>query len=243
MGNTIVKRSIVTWILTLAILVAALVQRAQADSFGVNPLNVEMPAGARNASVTITNDDPDMHVMQTQLYVWNQQNGIDKLEPASDALISPPIFTLQAQLMQQIRIAMLHRPSGDKETCYRLVATEVPSQLKSRFGATVAMQLSIPVFIAPVDPAPQPPAFAAENVGSKSATIVASNQGNVHVKFAQLELRSGDRVLYRDRGLHYLLAGQTLRLPVKLEHPVDGALHVVYYTDGRVRNDARVSVR
>ena len=217
-----------------------------AANLGINPMRVEMNMGDRNASLSIMNNDPEAHVIQVQLYRWTQENGKDKLEPANDALLSPPIFTLEPNLMQQIRIALLHRMPADKETSYRVVATEVPSELTTatKLGVIVAMQLSVPVFIEPQVQERTPLAFQLSGIQGKSATITVANSGNVHARFASFQVMNGDTVLYKDHALRYLLPGQSLSLKVTLSRPISelARLHVSYVDDLN-KTDLPVTVR
>src|SRR5690348_17146810 len=67
---------------------------ADAGSFQVNPIRVDMTKGATSAAITVRNDGPDAIVVQSSVVGWSQENGQDVYAPTTEALVTPPIMTV-----------------------------------------------------------------------------------------------------------------------------------------------------
>jgi len=67
---------------------------AQATSLRVAPTNIEMIAPDSAAALTLRNEAKKPINVQMRVFRWTQQDGIERLEPTSDVVASPPAAKL-----------------------------------------------------------------------------------------------------------------------------------------------------
>jgi len=131
---------------------------AVAGSFNVSPVRVELSAADRTQALTVRNEGGEPSVVQVQILAWSQDSGQDILQPTTDLLVSPPVFTVQPGQSQLVRIALRTTPDAARQLSYRAILQEVPGP--SRAGGPslqVALKISLPVFVEPpVETAPRP---------------------------------------------------------------------------------------
>lgn len=136
----------------------------QAQAISISPLpRVDLKAGV--ATVRVDQDDS---FWRADIYrVVMDENG-EKLEPATDVVLSPRIF----KAPRGLRIATKQAPTGQKELFYRLVLTQ---QVKAEEGSGIRPKftISIPVVQAPARPAP---GYVCDQTGR------IRNTGNTHIK-------------------------------------------------------------
>ena len=171
---------------------------AVAGSFNVSPVRVELSAADRTQALTVRNEGGEPSVVQVQLLAWSQDSGQDILQPTTDLLVSPPVFTVQPGQSQLVRIALRSTPDPARQLSYRAILQEVPGP--SRAGGPslqVALKISLPVFVEPaVETAPQLDWKAQVNPDGK-LLLSAHNSGNGHIQLADFKLSARRR--YRAR--------------------------------------------
>lgn len=129
---------------------------AQAGSFTVTPLRVVLTAASTTGTLVIENGADEPVLMQSQPMAWSQVNGRDVLEETRELLVSPPIFRVGARSAQTVRVGLMGQAHASRQLTYRLLLQEVPPPLKpGRQAIGVALQLSLPVFVASREPASQ----------------------------------------------------------------------------------------
>src|SRR6202165_3538316 len=77
-----------------------------AGSLSVTPIRIELSSAQRSVALTVRNEGNQPTVVQAQLVAWSQADNDDRLEPTTDVLASPPIFTVAAGTSQVLRIAL-----------------------------------------------------------------------------------------------------------------------------------------
>src|SRR5262245_15618685 len=132
------------------------IEAAVAGSFNVSPVRVELSAKDRTQALTVRNQGDQPSVVQVQLFAWSQDAGQDILQPTTDVLVSPPVFTVQPGQSQLLRIALRGVADPARQLSYRAILQEVPQQAREGGPALqVALKISLPVFVEPpVDAAP-----------------------------------------------------------------------------------------
>lgn len=183
---------------------------ALAGTFSISPLRAELSAAVQNAAFTMRNPEPAPVVVQAQVLLWEQQDGVDRLTPTRDVMVSPAVFTIPANGSQLVRVA-LRRPADQRlELSYRLLLTEVPQRTDSQITAlSMALQLSLPIFV-------EPAALTAPRLEWTSAAerdgvaLTARNTGTSHariVNFTATPDGAGEPVLQQNVAT-YILPGQ-----------------------------------
>src|SRR5574341_102860 len=218
------------------VLLAAAVS-AFAASFSVNPVRIFMKAQDRAVAVTLTNESDQPVVLQADLYSWTEKpDGTDELVPTEDLILSPPIIKLGARARQVVRLARLKPADASRQLTYRLIMREIPEVTapKDNIQVTVALALSLPVFITPA-PAKRNVVCDASRGEADTLNVGCANNGSAYAQVREVLVKQGERVLGRFEGGAYVLPGSRKVVPVKAENVAPGTRLqlVVSYDDGR----------
>jgi fimbrial chaperone protein len=203
-----------------------------AATLEVAPVRHELAAARPLLMMTVTNRGAEPTTLQVRGFVWTQADGEDRLLPADDAVISPPMFTLAPGASQVVRGQLRPRAGDTREATYRLLIDELPSA-QPEAAVRVALRLSIPVFVRPAQRAPADLGWQLDASGLR-----AVNEGSNHERVRELSLRGADgrTIAPLHAAPQYLLAGATRRWPLPERSIAAGeALVLRYVTDsGRV---------
>ncbi|HEU4922347.1 MAG TPA: fimbria/pilus periplasmic chaperone [Burkholderiales bacterium] len=221
----------------LALLAAAIALPAFAASFSVTPVRIYMRPQDRAVAVTIANESDGPVVLQADIYSWTQTaDGTDELALTEDLVLSPPIIKLGRKARQVVRLARLKPPDASRQLTYRLIMREVPEAMvpKDNIQVTIALALSMPVFITPA-PARRKVACDASRGEQSTLNVGCANVGSAYAQVREVLVKDGERVLGRFEGGAYILPGARKVLPIKAENIAPGARLqiVVNYDDGR----------
>jgi len=184
---------------------------AHAGSFSVTPLRVELSPAARTGALTIRNQQDAPLVVQAEGLLWEQADGEDRLTPTRDVLVSPAVFTLPASGSQLVRVALRRPADAERQLSYRLILTEVPGQPDPSFrGLSVALRLSLPIFVEAVTPAPPQLEWSATRASDGGIAITARNAGNAHARVLDFAVApaAGPGEPLRQQVAAYILPGQ-----------------------------------
>jgi fimbrial chaperone protein len=218
---------------------------AQPASFFVSPVRIDLSVRKTTAAMTVRNDSEQPIVIQLQPVAWAQADGQDTTTPTSELIATPPLFTLPAQSSQIVRLG-LRKPDPliSKEQTFRVFLQEVPSPSKpGDQGVTMALRLSIPVFVAPASPKGPGLSWQLQAQADGQLRLRADNAGDTHSQITQLSLSADrtDKPLAALDVVHYVLAGQSREWKFKPEaKPASTSrrLHLTAETDaGRVDTD------
>jgi len=187
------------------------IEAAVAGSFNVSPVRVELTAKERTQALTVRNQGDQPAVVQVQLFAWSQEAGQDILQPTTDLLVSPPVFTVQPGQSQLLRIALRGAPDPARQLSYRAILQEVPPQTREGGPALqVALRISLPVFVEPPIEAKPALEWQAEIAEDGKLKLSAHNGGNAHIQLANFKLsNSTGAELVSEQQVSYILAGQT----------------------------------
>jgi fimbrial chaperone protein len=187
------------------------IEAALAGSFNVSPVRVELSAQNRTQALTVRNEGEEPSVVQAQVFAWSQEAGQDILQPTSELLVSPPVFTVQPGQSQLLRIALRGAPDPARQLSYRAVLQEVPAQARPGGPAlAVALKISLPVFVEPpVDTGPKLD-WQARVATNGLIELNARNLGNGHIQVADFHLSdAAGGELASQQQVSYILPGQT----------------------------------
>jgi fimbrial chaperone protein len=187
------------------------IEAALAGSFNVSPVRVELSAQNRTQALTVRNEGEEPSVVQVQVFAWSQEAGQDILQPTSELLVSPPVFTVQPGQSQLLRVALRGAPDPSRQLSYRAVLQEVPAQARPGGPAlAVALKISLPVFVEPpVDTGPKLD-WQARIATNGLIELHARNLGNGHIQVADFHLSdAAGGELASQQQVSYILPGQT----------------------------------
>lgn len=223
--------------LLFAIAVSA--QAADVAGITLSPVIVTLDAKRPADAVTVMNETADNKIFQAEVMSWSRVNGEDRFSPATDMIVSPPMFQVVAGAKQIVRIGPRDRASANSqlEKTYRLFLQEVPEAApvaSAETGGTVLrllMRFGIPVFIKPNKPQPESMSWKAVVAKGGLIALSVSNNGNRHLKISGVRIESAGKSASAD-GFVYVFAGETFTWLLKPEGPVKtGAATVHARTD------------
>jgi len=232
-------RSIPLWIL----LALAAMQPAAAGVFSVTPVRIYMTPRDRAVAVTITNQGDSPVVLQAELNLWTQKaDGTDELTPTDDLILAPPIVKLGPKARQVVRLARLKPADAIHQLTYRMILREIPEAVapKDKVQVSIALALSLPVFITPPPAKPQI-ACGAKPAENSELEVSCANSGSAYAQVREIQVKQGGRLLGRFEGGVYILPAARKVIPIKADRPGPakapyGAVQlVVGFDDGRTQ--------
>ena len=183
---------------------------AHASSFSVSPTRILLSRKHQGITVRLLNTGDDLVTVQVRVVTWSLKDNQDVYENTDEVLLNPPIFTLQPDQPQLMRLGLRHPRAEMNEIAYRLLVEEVPPPPKPGISLRTVLRISIPIFVEQQGTAKKQVNWKAEAtpVGVK---ITATNNGNVHVEVKHLDLLpEGSTVTPSSKiVLDYLLPGQS----------------------------------
>jgi len=185
---------------------------ASAGSFSISPLRMDLSQQSTTAALTVRNEDAAPVIVQAEAFAWSQPSGEDTLEATKDLLVSPAVFTLPPKGSQLVRIALRRSADPKRELSYRLTLLEVPPQASPDFtGLTVALKLSLPVFVASLSPSPAELAWSATRNPGGELVLHATNDGETHARVLSFSLTplTGTAAPLQQSVAAYVLPGTT----------------------------------
>lgn len=162
---------------------------ANAGSLSVSPVTIEVPAADVAAVAKVQNPSASPATAQLRVFRWTQVDGVEKLEPSDDVVVSPPLAQLAPGAEQTIRIMLAGGAKASSEQSYRLFVDELPPpRSPTKASVAVVVRLALPVFFGTDKSARSSLDWRLDLHGSKPALIV-SNEGGRRARIANLVLR------------------------------------------------------
>jgi len=208
--------------LALAALTAVLaVAQAVAGTFHVAPVRVDITPDARSGVLTIRNDAADEPVViHARTLLWTQREGRDHTEPTTELLVNPPVFTIKPGGQQIVRVGLRNPAQATEaanELSYRLLLAEVPGAAPSDFrGIRVALNMTIPIFVAPRAAASasgsERPLLTVSRGSDGKLTASAQNRDNRRFHITEMALldSQADKTLAASNEARYVLPGSVV---------------------------------
>ncbi|MDI3258119.1 MAG: fimbria/pilus periplasmic chaperone [Sinobacteraceae bacterium] len=205
---------------------------APAGGFSVDPVHLELQAGAATTSLKVTNNADQAELLQVTVLRWARQDGSDVYQTEPGAVVTPPMFRLAPRGGSQVvRIGFNHPPGDGIGRAWRVMVEEVPENSPVAPVSTVNLRLrmSLPLVLQPSRP--KHALHWALWRGERSLRLSADNQGNVVERIDELRLSAiaGQPTYCAQAGPIYLFPGETqeLTLPVHTDHPPSSAVKLL----------------
>ncbi len=180
---------------------------AGAGEISVNPIRIELGAGQRTASLTVTNNGDKATVIQVTVKQWQQPGGEHVYEPTKEVIATPVLFRVAPRGQQLIRVGFPNPPSEiTTERSYRIYLTEVPEEKSGDAQIRFLLQLGVPMFVAPAQPQDRLDWKVSRQADGK-LQLSAENHGNRHVRIQGIRIEDSRGPLIEQQDLQYLLAG------------------------------------
>lgn len=169
-----------------ALALAGMTQFASAASLQVAPTTVEVPAGSSATTLLLKNPGAKPLKAQVRVYRWSLVDGLEKLDPATDVVASPPMVTVKPGTDYTVRLVRLNKAPVTAEETYRILVDEIPDPSNRAPGVvTMAFRYSIPVFFLPGANAKGQLSWSVERRNGK-LVVSATNTGARRVRIADL---------------------------------------------------------
>jgi fimbrial chaperone protein len=226
-------KQVVCW---CAAFFAAIPFIAFAGSFQVSPVRVQLTPSLPTAAITVRNESQtDGVVLQLRAMDWKQNAGEDIYTASTELIATPPIFTIPPGGTQTVRVGLRKTVQTAVQQTFRLYLTEVPPAPKEGFqGLQVALNIGIPIFVAPGSLTGTPPVWRASLAADGKLALSATNASNAHVQILDAQIydeKGGDAVAILAEP-RYILANQTTRWQLALIRKPVGTLRLAVRTDG-----------
>lgn len=197
-----------------------MVSFSYAGSLNVIPTKIFLSGGKKTGSLKITNQGEEAVTLQVEASKWAQsENGEDVYEATDDIVFYPKIFTIEKGKQTLLRIGTKNQKSDKNEATYRVFIQEIPVSKPGSSGLTMALRLSIPIFIKPEK---EISAWVIENAeqSSKGILVKIKNTGNGHVLIGKINAEgldgSGNEAFNKEEPGWYVLQGMAHVFVVKV---------------------------
>lgn len=213
---------------------------AQGGEFNINPIRVYLDSKSKSGTVAVENLGDEVLTVQATMNSWAQEDGKeDMIVPTDDLIVSPPIFKVQPKSKQTVRIANLKKPDARLEGAYRLYLQEVPPPRRpDQPGMSVAVRVSLPIFIAPTDVKTQALLkWKAQPLNAKNIRLILANSGNAHIQVTGISVKLPDETVLGSipSMMTYILPGQSHTFEIKTDKAWNGEpLRVMIKSDTAV---------
>lgn len=205
---------------------------AQAASLRVAPTNIELIAPDSAAALTLRNEAKQPINVQMRVFRWTQQDGIERLEPTSDVVASPPATKLGPGANYLVRVVRVSKAPVASEESYRVIIDELPDPSRKKAGTvSLVLRYSVPVFFRNAEAAAPNVSWSLSGKG-RGLLLTARNTGQSRLRLSDLTLTQGGRKLGSRIGLvGYVLGGATMQWPIAGKALSGGAVSLSAQSD------------
>lgn len=190
--------------LLAAALIGAAPAAAQSRGIQVAPVLVQMAPERAFGSLRVRNGRERATAFEVDVYAWTQVNGEDVLTPTDALVAAPGVFEMQPGGEQVVRLGAI-APSRTRETAFRVILRELPTQRADGARLGFTLEMSLPVFVTPANARAELTTQARPGPG-----IVLSNTGAAHARLISLESIEAGAI----DAPRYLLAGAQAATPL-----------------------------
>lgn len=182
---------------------------ATASILSVSPTKLFITPDSGATAFKLTNGGDEKALVEVKIFAWTDSDDGNALEPTEDFLIAPPIFEVSPETTQVLRLVPRIQGELDGERMYRMIITEVPSEVGPANGVGFAVEMSLPVFMTP-EGANADPVWSLRWKDVATPELALANQGEAHVRVRSFKLfsDSDDEPLFASTAAAYVLAGE-----------------------------------
>lgn len=189
----------------VALILLLLAPLVTAGSYSVHPVKVSLSTNQPATTIKVHNRAQNPVTLQLAPKQWRHLGDSDELTDTRDLIVVPPVFTMAPGATQIVRVGLRHVEPVAAETPYRLLLQEIPSSAGQ--GLQLALNMSLPVFVAPTHTPSAKPVWSLNRSGADSLSLGVENQGTAHFKFTSWRLRSDNEDISAGQKLRYVLPG------------------------------------
>lgn len=202
-----VRRALFLFLVAAPIMAMDAANAREAGGIQISPVMIAMSTERNIASLRVRNGRDRPVAFEVEVYEWRQDGGRDVLTPSTDLLVAPGVFEISSESEQVVRLGVL-AASARQERAFRILLRELPTQREGGAVLGFTLELSLPVFIAPVEARGSLQAQAESSAWGP--VLMLANTGHTHVRLISIETAEAGGV----RAPRYLLAGAAVQIPL-----------------------------
>lgn len=187
----------------LALLAGLMCADTSAASLQVYPVTLTYCNGEVARPLYLKNTGTESIGTQMRLYLWTQENHLERFTPTQDLISSPPVASIPANKQQLVRIVALNKDTS-REKAYRLIVDELPglqSDLKNN-QVKFLLRYSIPVFISCDKNQPQTNKILASVIKNKAKNQLVVRNLDAHaIKLSSVTVKTAKTMIPITQGL------------------------------------------
>ncbi len=189
---------------------------SQAGSLAISPVRVDLTSRKSNTIVQVTNSGDSAVTIQVHAAKWSMEGPENTYAETNDFIVNPPVFRLQPEQKQMIRIGIRNSAVVGIERSYRLILEEVPKPAQAGTVAIV-LNVSLPIFLQPLEPVAPSLIWRAALLDDGGMQLTVTNDGSAHDRINNVAIETdGGRIQTTISG--YVLPGLTRTFTVHDEH-------------------------
>jgi fimbrial chaperone protein len=191
---------------------------AAASGLQVSPVTLTLQPAQNADGLWLSNTGDNVVHAQVRVYHWTQENGVEKLTPSRELLVSPPMMQLAVSDRQLIRVIRAGAPAATVEGAYRVIIDELPVEVPGKKGLQLVLRYSVPIFIAAAGAQPAAPQLKwSLHREAGQAVLEVANSGGMHAQLADVNFvdPAGRRTQVHAGLMGYILPGARMRWPLK----------------------------
>lgn len=208
---------------------------AWAGELKLSTVRIELNDKQSSTALIVSNVGETDTLVHFRVMSWGQAEAEDVLSPTQDVMVNPPMAAIAAGQKQMIRIGYKGNLQQQTERTYRLFVEEVPRQNRERVQAVETyLKISLPVFVAPLAKTESRLSGVIDRTSGQPVLRLHNASGS-HVRLVSYTLSTPGRWQgEKQTGLHYVLPGATMALPLPADARISGATTVELLTDAGV---------
>ncbi|MGI9506671.1 MAG: fimbrial biogenesis chaperone, partial [Geminicoccaceae bacterium] len=126
------------------------------SAFTISPMSLTFLPSGKTKTIKVKNPSDQAVEMTLRVFSWQDSLDLSALEKTSDVIAMPPIFEVPANGEQTVRIALREPLEIDREKAYRLLISEVPSEVIPSQAVSLNLTVNLPIFVRPESAEPLP---------------------------------------------------------------------------------------
>jgi fimbrial chaperone protein len=203
-------------LLPLFVLALSAGTAAQASTFGVSPIRVDLAGSVRTSAVVVTNNAKTDLPLKIDAVSWTMDEaGQELYEPSSKLLFFPREMTIPPGESRTIRVGLEPGAAPTQEDTYRLFIRQQPTATLAGSSPTqvaVVVNFGVPVFVR--QPGVKPQLQGKLVTAEGKLVLQLENVGSAHTRLESVGFKGETEPL--GIGSPYVLRGLTRTIPLSV---------------------------
>jgi fimbrial chaperone protein len=168
---------------------------AGASSLQVSPTRLEKVLPETAGVITLRNGDSKPVRVQVRVFRWSQVMGVERLDPTSDVVASPPVAQIGANNQYTLRVVRVSKKPVAAEESYRVLVDELPDPSQMKNGnVNFTVRFSLPVFFRAAETAAGQVSWNIRR-GSGGYLLSGTNTGATKLRVKDVQLLQNSRII------------------------------------------------